>query len=98
MQNIIKLMLGCMKNIKLSSNTWVIKYFNGINVSVDLYLRNYLDSIFDEFSFENLHYLSKKRKTRWEKLGKKSRYYILQNYLSQKDLITDLSAMKNRKL
>ena len=87
-------MLGCMKNIKLSSNTWVIKYFNGINVSVDLYLRNYLDSIFDEVSFENLYYLSKKRKTRWEKLGKKSRYCILQNYLSQKDL----SAMKNRKL
>ena len=53
-----------MKNIKLPSNAWVIKYVNGINFSVDLYLRNYLDFIFDEFSFENLYYLSKKRKTR----------------------------------
>ena len=84
--------------MKSPLNAWVIKYVNGINFFVDLYLRNYLDSISGEFSFENLYYLSKKRKTQWKKLGKNSRYLISQKYLSKKDLTMDLSAIKYRKL
>ena len=87
-----------MKNIKSPLNSWVIKCVNGINFFVDLYLRNYLDAISDEFSFENLYYLSKKRKTQWKKSGKNSRYYISQKHLSQKGLTTDLSAIEYRKL
>ena len=72
--------------MKSPLNAWVIKYADGINFFVDLYLRIHLDSISGEFSFENLYYLSKKRETQWKKLGENSRYYISQKYLSQKDL------------
>ena len=75
-------------------NTWVIKYANGINFFVNLYLRIRLDSISGEFSFENLYYLSKKTKTQWKKLGKNSRYFLLQKYLLQKHLTRDLSAIE----
>ena len=65
---------------------------------MDLYLRNYLDFISGEFNIENLHYLSKTKYTQWKRLGKDSRYYTLQKYLSQKDLTTDFSAIEYCKL
>ena len=39
---------------------------------MDLYLRNQLDFVLGEFSFENLYYLNKKRKILPKKLGKDS--------------------------
>ena len=58
------------------------------NFFVDLYLQNHLDSISGEFNFDNLHYLSKTRKTQWKRLGKVSCYYTLQKYLLQKERIS----------
>ena len=64
-------------------------------IFVDLHLRIHLDSISGEISFENLYYLSKKRKMQCKKLGKNSRYYISQKYLSQKDLSYRISQIAN---
>ena len=50
----------------------VIKKVNGIAFFMDLYLRNQLDFVLGEFSFENLYYLNKKRKILPKKLGKDS--------------------------
>ena len=50
----------------------VIKNVNGIAFFMDLYLRNQLDFVLGEFSFENLYYLNKKRKMLLKKLGKDS--------------------------
>ena len=38
----------------------VIKNVNGITFFMDLYLRNHLDFVWGEFSFEKLYYLNKK--------------------------------------
>ena len=76
----------------------VIKNVNGKSLYVLLHLRNHLDFVSGEFSFENLYYLSEKLKMRWKKSDKDSSYYILHKHLSQKDLTTNLSGARYCKL
>ena len=50
----------------------VIKNVNGITFFMNLYLRNQLDFVLGELSFENLYNLNKKRKMPRKMLGKDS--------------------------